>query len=129
MSISIPDDYHDLLEAPNTAILTTLLADGSPNGSPVWFWFDGQAISISTRAERAKHRSVLRDPRVSFTVVDPEKPLRYLEVRGMVTVEADPGYEVRDRVAAKHGYDGAAFDPPEVERVTFVIVPTRIIEH
>ena len=128
--MDLPAAYEDLLVAPNTAVLTTLQADGAPNSSPVWFWYDGERIVVSTLAERAKHRNVLRDPRLSFTVVDPAKPLRYLEVRGTVTIASDPDGVTRDRIAAKHGYDdGAAFDPPGATRVDLHITPTRIIEH
>ncbi|MEM9565531.1 MAG: PPOX class F420-dependent oxidoreductase, partial [Actinomycetota bacterium] len=127
---TIPSDYHDLLTAPNTAVLTTLRADGGPNGSPVWFWFDGDEVVVSTRAERAKHRNVLRDPRVSLTVVDPERPLRYIEIRADAEIEPDPDGAMRDRIAAKHGYDdGGAFDPPGATRVNLRLVPTRVIEH
>jgi len=126
----LPHAYLDLVEAPNTAVLTTLLADGSPQASPVWFWFDGEEIQVSTTAQRLKHRNVQRDPRVSLTIIDPTKPLRYLEIRGTVTVTADPDGIVRDLVAVKHGYaDGTAFDPPGSKRVTFHLTPTRVIEH
>lgn len=127
---AIPAAYHDLLTAPNTAVLTTLRADGSPNSSPVWFDFDGTDIRVSTITDRAKHQNVRRDPRVSFTVVDPDKPLRYLEVRATVDLEDDADARMRDRIALKHGYgDGAAFDPPDSTRVTLILRPTRIIEH
>jgi hypothetical protein len=97
---------------------------------PEWFWFDGERITVSTLSERSKHRNVRRDQRDSFTVVDPERPLRYLEVRAAVTVAADPDGRTRDRIAAKHGYDdGAAFDPPDSTRVDLHLTPTRIIEH
>lgn len=128
--LTIPSDYHDLLTAPNTAVLTTLQADGSPNSSPVWFWFDGERLTVSTLADRAKHRNVQRDPRVSFTVVDPTKSLRYLEVRAAVTIEPDTDNRMRDVIAAKHGYaDGSAFDADRSGRVNLQLDPTRIIEH
>jgi PPOX class probable F420-dependent enzyme len=126
----IPSAYHDLLTAPNTAILTTLQADGSPNSSPVWFWFDGDDILVSTLTDRSKHRNVQRDPRVSLTVVDPERPLRYIEIRGTVETAADPRGQLRDRIAVEHGYhDGTAFDPPGSTRVSLRLRPTRIVEH
>lgn len=127
---SIPPAYHDLLTDPNTAVLTTIQADGSPNSSPVWFWFDGEAVWVSTLAGLAKHRNLQRDPRVSLTVVDRQNALRYLEIRGTVTIEDDPAAALRDRVAVKHGYpDGAAFDRPGSVRVGLRVHPTRIIEH
>ncbi|MEM8618909.1 MAG: PPOX class F420-dependent oxidoreductase [Actinomycetota bacterium] len=127
---TINADYHDLLLAPNTAVLTTLQPDGGPNGSPVWFLFEDDAVFVSTLADRAKHRNVANDPRVSLTVVDPQRPLRYVEVRGVVELIDDPEGEMRDRVAGKHGYaDGSAFDPPGASRVTMRITPQRVIEH
>lgn len=105
-------------------------ADGGPNSSPVWFDFDGTDIRVSTITDRAKHKNVLRDPRVSFTVIDPDKPLRYLEVRATVDLEPDDGGAMRDQIASKHGYDkGAAFDPPGSTRITFILRPTTIVEH
>jgi PPOX class probable F420-dependent enzyme len=127
---TIPAAYFDLLEGPNTAILTTLFADGSPQASPVWFTFDGNSVQVSTRVELAKLKNVQRDPRVSFTVVDPTRPLRYVEIRGTVIITSDDHYTVRDAVVRKHGYaDGSSFDPPGQRRVALTIVPTRIIEH
>jgi PPOX class probable F420-dependent enzyme len=128
--LQIPSAYHDLLTAANTAVFTTLQVDGSPNSSPVWFWFDGDDVFVSTLAERSKHRNLQRDPRVSLTVVDPERPLRYIEIRGTVEIEDDPNGQLRDRIAAKHGYeDGAAFDPPGATRVSLHLQPQRVIEH
>lgn len=125
----ISDDYDDLLYAPTTAILTSLLPDGSPQGSPVWFLYDGEHLQVSTTADRQKYRNIIRDPRVALTVVDPARPLRYLEVRGRAEPSDDTDLAVRDGVARKHGYaDGAAFDPPGARRVTLTIVPTHVIE-
>ena len=126
----IPASYEDLLVAPNTAILATLLADGTPQASPVWFLYEDGEILVSTVTERLKYRNVRANPAVSFAVVDPERPLRYLEVRGTVDLRDDPDNVVRDAIASKHGFaDGGAFDPPGSTRVSLVIRPSRVIEH
>jgi PPOX class probable F420-dependent enzyme len=127
---AISPPYNDLVEAPNTAILSTLMRGGSPDSSPVWFLFDGGQIQASTLADRVKHRNVTRDGRVAFTVLDPNKPLRYLEVRGTVTRSDDPDGVIRDRIAVKHGFaDGGPFDPPGARRVRLSLQPARVIEH
>lgn len=126
----LPDTYSDLLDAPNTAILATILPNGGPQASPVWFLHRDGHIMVSTAKDRLKHRNVTANPQVSFTVVDPQKPLRYIEVRGTATISDDPNCEIRDAIAVKHGFaDGSAFDTPGTQRVTFTIEPTRIIEH
>ncbi|MHB8468070.1 MAG: PPOX class F420-dependent oxidoreductase [Acidimicrobiales bacterium] len=124
----IPADHHDLLHAANTALVTTLAADGSPQTSPIWFLFDGERVSFSTTAGRQKYRNLERDARVSFAVVDPARPMRYLEIRGVAELAADPAYEFRDRVAAHYGFgDGAAFDEPGARRIIITVNPTRVI--
>jgi PPOX class probable F420-dependent enzyme len=126
----LPVAYHDLLDAPITAVLVTLGPDGAPQASPVWFLHADGDVLISTTTDRQKYRNLRRDPRVAFTVVDPASPLRYLEVRGTVELADDPDGEVRDAIARAHGYaDGGAFDAPGARRVTARIVPTRVIEH
>jgi PPOX class probable F420-dependent enzyme len=128
--LMISSDYHDLLSAANTAVFVTLGPDGGPHASPVWFLFDGTRVSVSTTADRQKHRNMLKNPRVAFTVFDPANPLRYVEIRGTVELSDDPDNSVRDAVARKHGFeDGAKFDSPGSRRITATINVTTVIEH
>lgn len=126
-TLEAPSNFHDLLRAPNTAVLSTVLPDGSLQGSPVWYWFDGVLVHVSTLASRQKYRNLRRDPRLALTVFDPAQPLRYIEIRGTAELHDDPDGEMRDRIAVKHGFpDGTAFDPPGAKRVIATIMPTRI---
>jgi PPOX class probable F420-dependent enzyme len=126
--MDVPPQFVDLLDGPHTAVLTTLLPDGSPHASPVWFLRQGDEIIVSSRAGQQKHFDAVRDPRAALTVVDPVNPMRYVEVRGAVVVEDDPTCAARDAVVRKHGYaDGSAFDPPDVRRVVLRIQPHRIV--
>ncbi len=126
----LSSEFRPLLEQPNTAVLVTLGPDGSPHASPVWFCLDGTRVLVSTTEDRQKHRNVRRDPRVALTVFDPASPLRYVEVRGLVTVAEDPDGALRDRIARSHGFaDGSSFDSPGARRVVLSIDPVKIIEH
>lgn len=130
MKTLISDSYRDLLEGANTAVLSTLMRDGAPQGSPVWFWFDDDGILVSTTAQRLKHRNVTGDPRATLTIVDPLNPLRYIELRCSVELSEDPQGLIRDQIALKHGYQsGASFDPPGSSRVTLHLKPYNVIEH
>jgi PPOX class probable F420-dependent enzyme len=125
---AIPEQYLDILSGANTGVLVTLGPDGSPHAAPVWFLLDGSDVLVSTRAGNQKHRNMLRDPRVTFAVFDPDQPMHYVEIRGGVTVMDDPTYSARDAIVAKHGYpDGSAFDPPGAQRIVARITPHRII--
>ena len=121
--------YQDLLDAPMTAILASNLPDGSVQASPVWFLSRDGELLISTTTDRQKYRNLRRDPRMAFTVIDPSRALRYLEIRGTAHITDDTDLSVRDAIAHKHGYqDGSTFDHPDAHRVIVAIVPTRIIE-
>lgn len=129
MTTLLPQAFADLLNAPIVGVLTTIGPD-APHAAPVWFCVDGDDVLVSSRANRQKHRNLVRDPRVSFTVIDPANTNRYVEIRGTALVTDDPTYATRDRVVQKHGYaDGAAFDPPGAERITIRITPSKVIAH
>lgn len=120
-------EYYDLLDGQLTGVLTTIGPDG-PHAAPVWFVFNDGCVWVSTRRATQKHRNIVRDPRVSFTIVDPANTMRYVEIRGRATVTDDPTYETRERVVRKHGFaSGASFDPPGTQRVSIRIEPIRIV--
>ena len=110
------------------AITITIGPDSSPHAAPVWFLFDEETIIVSTRTNSQKHRNVVRDGRVSFSVIDPANPMSYVEMRGLAVADDDPTCAARDRVVQKHGFaDGSAFDRPGTNRVCITITPTRTL--
>lgn len=84
MAQPIPEAYADLLKKPAFANLGTLMSDGSPQVTPVWVDYDGKHILFNSALGRVKDKNVRRDPRVSLSIVDPENPYRYMEIRGRV---------------------------------------------
>jgi PPOX class probable F420-dependent enzyme len=64
-------------------------ADG-PAMTVVYYIMDGDDMLVSTMAERAKAKAVLRDPRVSLCVLDETWPFTYLQVYGTAVLESDP---------------------------------------
>jgi PPOX class probable F420-dependent enzyme len=124
---SAPEKLLAILRGPHTGVLTTLQLDGSPHSAPVWFLLDGDDVLFSTTIGKRKLRNVAHDPRATFVVYDPANEMSYVEVRGTITVTADPTYDTRDRIVRKHGYaDGSAFDAPGTQRVTMRLTPTKI---
>ena len=81
---AIPASHLDLVECPPVAALTTLMPDGSPQTSVVWCDFDGTFVRVNTMQGFQKERNMRRNPLVTLLCYDPQKPLRYLEVRGTV---------------------------------------------
>jgi PPOX class probable F420-dependent enzyme len=125
MPATIPDDFLDLLGS-DTAILATIGPDGRPQLSAVWFLAEDQTIRISLNSSRQKVRNLRRNPFVTFFVLDPSRPSRYLEVRGDAEIADDTDYEFADRVGPKYHADLRAFDGPGQTRTVVTVRPVRV---
>lgn len=99
----VPDSHADLLEAKGIAHLATLGPDGEPQSHPIWYDVREGQFWLSTTKERQKYRNVSRDPRVALSILAPDNPYRYLEVRGrVVAVDDDPEKRFIDELAQKY---------------------------
>jgi PPOX class probable F420-dependent enzyme len=126
MIAGIPEEDQDLLadEARAFAFLATVMKDGSPQVTPVWFDIDEGMIRVNTAEGRVKWRNMKARPRVALAIADPKDPYRYVQVRGRVERWTTEGArEHIDRLAhIYHGrrrYDG----PADEQRVIFYIRP------
>ena len=122
---TIPDSHADILETKGFAHLASIGPDGEPQSHPVWFDTDDGRIRVSTTKTRQKYRNLQGEPRVSLSILDPENPYRYLEVRGRVAaIEDDTDYAFINSLAKKYmGQDEYPWHQPGDERVIFVIEP------
>ncbi|HEX7996135.1 MAG TPA: PPOX class F420-dependent oxidoreductase [Streptosporangiaceae bacterium] len=119
MAISFSDATLKLLDGKNYAVLATLNADGSPQTSAMWIGRDGEDLLFSTVEGRVKHRNMLRDPRISVTVLDAADPENYVELRGRVTMTPDIGRKIDTQLSWK--YDGKDPDPDRPGAVRVVV--------
>ena len=130
MAASLNDAVRTLLDQPNYAVLGTINPDGGPQTSLVWIGRDGDDVVISTAARRRKERNIQRDPRVSLSVWDRADPERYVEIRGLATIQPDPGRELAVLLAEKYEGPGAGQEfldlPAEVVRVAIRITPQHV---
>jgi PPOX class probable F420-dependent enzyme len=111
-----------LLDGHNYAVLATVNPDGSPQTSVMWVGRDGADVLFSTVEGRRKHRNMLRDPRVSVSVIDSADPENYVELRGRVSMTPDAGRRFDTGLSWK--YDGR--DPGE-DRPGAVRVVVRLV--
>jgi PPOX class probable F420-dependent enzyme len=121
----IPEGYESLLERPNYGHLATMRPDGNPQVNPMWFAWDGELLRFTHTNKRQKFRNVEANPNIAMSIVDPDNPYRYLEVRGVVEeIGPDPTgafyLELNDR------YSGPLTEPPpdKADRVIIVVRPT-----
>ena len=117
MGISLSERTLRLLDGRNYAVLATVNPDGSPQTSVVWVGRDGDGVLFTTVEGRVKHRNMLRDPRVSLTVIDWSDPENYVELRGRVSITPDVGRQIDTQLSRKYDGKDPVPDPPGAIRV------------
>src|SRR5438105_4300739 len=123
---AIPEKYLDLLtEKKAFADIATVMPDGSPQVTPVWFDFDGRRIRVNTARGRVKDRNMSRNAKVALAIMDPANPYRHIQIRGRVANVTEQGADDHiDSLAKKYlGQDKYPFRTAGEKRVIFEIEP------
>lgn len=123
----VPIEYRDLLEKKGFAHAATIGPKGEPQSQPVWYVWDGTHLLLTSTKARQKYRNLSRNPRISLSILDPDDPYRYLEVRGVVEIEDDPERRLIDRLSLKYRGRHWPHNPPGEERVILRVTPTHIV--
>jgi PPOX class probable F420-dependent enzyme len=126
---AIPEAFNDLLTKKKAfANLATVNADGTPQVTPVWFDWDGSRLRINTAKGRVKDKNLRRTPAVALTIMDPDNPYRYIQVKGRVANVTESGADAHiDALSKKYtGQDRYAKRTPGEVRVIFTITPDRV---
>lgn len=122
MGIPLSEATLRLVDGRNYAVLATVNRDGSPQTSVVWVGRDGGDLLFSTVQGRVKHRNMVRDPRVSVTVIDSADPENYVELRGRVSMTPDTARRVDTQLSWKYDGKDPDPDPPGAVRVVVRMV-------
>ena len=128
MAAAIPEQYQDLLQKKAFAHLGTVMKDGSPQVTPLWFDYDGTHIRINSAEGRWKDKNMRARPRVALAILDPDNPYRYLQIRGKVVDITKEGADAHiDSLAKKYlDQDKYPFRQPGEVRVMYKIEAERV---
>jgi PPOX class probable F420-dependent enzyme len=130
---NIPASHQDLLSDEKKAFvyLATLMKDGSPQVTPVWFNTDGEYILLNSAEGRLKDRNMRARPNVALCIADPGDPYRYLQIRGKVVEFTMDGAEDHiDTLNLKyHGNPNYPNHNPEKPRVIYKVLPEKVDPH
>jgi PPOX class probable F420-dependent enzyme len=122
MSDVVPDAYRHLLEDANYGALGTIRPDDTVQVNPMWFLFDGDQLRFTHTTKRQKFRNLQHNPSMSLSVIDPENPFHYLEVRGrLVEVIPDPSGEFYVTLGRRYGNAEQKPPPDSADRVILVM--------
>ena len=129
--MSFPEEYQDLVSDDSKALLylATLMPDGSPQVTPVWFSTDGEYILINTSEGRVKDKNMKARPKVAMTIQDPNKTYRYLGIRGEVVSYTTEGALEHIKMLSLR-YDNEPWvERPTQKRIIFKIKPIHFDLH
>jgi PPOX class probable F420-dependent enzyme len=126
----IPESHLDLINNETKAFgcLATIMHDGSPQLTPVWFNIDGNYILINSAKGRVKDHNIRLNPQVALVITDPKDPYRYIQIRGKVVEITSLGAREHINTLAKKytGKDIYSTGSADEIRVTYKILPESI---
>ncbi|WP_261166342.1 PPOX class F420-dependent oxidoreductase [Microbacterium sp. Marseille-Q6965] len=118
----IPADYRHLLELPLYGHLGTIRPDDTVQVTPMWFEFDGEHVRFTHTTRRQKYRNLRHNPSMALSIIDPDNPLRYLEVAGsLADVVPDPEGAFYVRLQNRYGNPSQTPPPDAADRVILVM--------
>jgi PPOX class probable F420-dependent enzyme len=125
---TIPEKYLDLFNQKKAfASLATLMPDGTPQVTPVWFGYEGGKLAVNTALGRTKAKNMKQGASVALAIIDPDDPYRYVQVRGRVARVTTDGADAHiDRLAHKYMGRDYPFRQPGEQRVIVEIEPVAV---
>jgi PPOX class probable F420-dependent enzyme len=128
-SKAIPEKFLDLFTTKKAlASIATVMPDGSPQVTPVWFDYTNGKIRINTARGRVKAKNMKVGSKVALAIIDPENPYRYVGIRGPVISEDEKNADAHiDSLAKKYlNQDKYPFRQPGEVRVSYEIEPASV---
>ena len=125
----IPAGFMDLLTDKKAfAHLATIQPDGSPQVTPVWIDYNNGAVRFNTAKGRIKARNLSMGSKVALSIIDPDNPYRYMQIRGTVTGETTDGADAHINSLAKKylNKDVYPWHSDKETRVIYEITPAAV---
>src|SRR4051812_8659470 len=126
---TIPEQYLDLLTQKKAfASLATVMPDGTPQVTPVWFDYANGVIRVNSAKGRTKTRNMKAGASVALSIMDPDNAYRYMQIRGKVARVTEDGATAHtDALAKKYiGQDKYPWSRPGEVRMMFEITPDAV---
>jgi PPOX class probable F420-dependent enzyme len=127
--VAIPEKFLDLVQQKKAfANLATVMPDGSPQVTPVWFDYTNGKVRVNSARGRVKTRNMTEGAPVALSLLDPDNAYRYIQIRGKVARVTEVGASAHiDQLAKKYlGKDKYPYSQPGEVRVMFEIEPAAV---
>jgi PPOX class probable F420-dependent enzyme len=126
---NIPEKFMPVLTDKKAfAHLATLMPDGSPQVTPVWFFYRDGKFVVNTARGRVKDKNMSTNASVALSITDPDNPYAHIAVRGKIVKVTEEGADANiDALAKKYlGQDKYPFRSPGEVRVIYEIEPLSV---
>jgi len=125
---TVPPDFMDLLSPSTRAFcyLATVMNDGSPQVTVVWFSWDGENILLNSAEGRVKDRNMRERPGVAILIADPGNPYRFIQIRGKVVEITEKGAGEHINSLSRKYIDKSWEKVEDQKRVIYKILPEHI---
>ncbi len=125
--IEVPESLVDLLQGPNTAVLTTVGDNGLPQSTAVWYLVgDDGVLRTSITTDRQKYRNLVRHPKATLFILDPTNPYRSIEIRANVELTPDPDKAMLPKFAEKYNVPVEMLEQAGGDRVVIAFEPVKV---
>jgi PPOX class probable F420-dependent enzyme len=129
--MTFPTEFHDLLTKETKALLylATIMPDGSPQVTPVWFSTDDEHVLINTNEGRTKDKNMKARSQVAMVIQDPYDQDRYLGIRGEVIGSTKEGADEHINQLSLKYYDKPWTYRDGQRRIIYKIKPIHFDLH
>ncbi len=118
------------LEGKHFGKIATVMKDGSPHVTPIWYMLDGGKVIVNTTTDRVKYFNIKRDDRVCF-LVDDGYPYVVLFGRARIAAERDANRDIETLAIRYTGEEAGRKSARErywkQRRVSIEISPERVV--
>lgn len=129
--LTIPASHQDLIKDETKAylFLATLMPNGSPQVTTIWFNADDKYILINSAKGRVKDKNMRARAQVGMVIQSFSDPYHFIQIQGRVVEIIEEGaLEHINQLSLK--YTGEPWKARATEtRVTYKILPDKIIAH
>ena len=123
----IPEKFRDLMTKKAFASVATVMANGSPQVTPVWFDYTNGKLRVNTAKGRVKARTMTAGAKVAVAIMDPDNAYRYVQVRGTVARVTEDGADAHiDALSQRYLGKAYPYRQPGDVRLTVEITPESI---
>jgi PPOX class probable F420-dependent enzyme len=134
---ALTDAMRAFLAAPRAASIATIDPDGAPRQAVAWYRLEpDDRILLNSRTPRRWCTNLLRDGRLSISIVDDADPYRWLGLTAVVDEVVDDVERARDDIVAlAHRYHPEGPSETSIAtfrtqpRVTFLVRVTGVHDH